>query len=195
MTPRSSRRYVTIEEVYQRYGADLLRFLYGAHAHLNHQDCEDLLHQGILKAVARIEQYDPSRGSLRGWLLGILKHEVLMDLRRRARRRSEPLGEREAPATQPTVEAAAASADELRVVEDALLGLPFAQREALLMRIRSDGQASDDEIAARLGIATGSVAVYRQRARERLRQALQHRRSETRGAAWTKPKTRTRTLA
>jgi RNA polymerase sigma-70 factor (ECF subfamily) len=184
---------VTIEEVYERYGLDLLRFLYGAHAHLNHQDCEDLLHQGILKAVARIEQFDPSRGSLRGWLLGILKNEVRMDLRRRARRRSEPMGERDAAALQPTVEDAVASADELRVVEDALLGLPFAQREALLMRIRSEGQASDDEIAARLGIAPGSVAVYRQRARERLRDALAQRRSETRGASWLKPRKRSRT--
>ena len=169
---RTSRSYVTIEEVYRRYGYDLLRFLHGAHPHLNHQDCEDLLHQGILKAVTRIEQYDPERGSLRAWVLGILRNEVRQDLRRRMRSRSELRGEIEATADQAPVDADAILAEEGAEVDAALRELPFAEREALLMVIRTDGRATKEEVAARLGISPASVAVYRQRARQHLREAI-----------------------
>src|SRR4051794_3665730 len=94
--PRSSRQYVTIEEVYRRYGSDLMRFLHGGHPHLNAHDCEDLLHQAVLNAVASIDQYDAARGSLRLWLFGILRNEVRMDLRRR-RRPAEPRPTAEVP--------------------------------------------------------------------------------------------------
>lgn len=175
---RSSRRYVTIEEVYRRYGHDLLRFLHGAHPHLNHQDCEDLLHQTILKAVSRIEQFDPTRGSLRLWVFGILRNEVRQDLRTRRRRPAEQGVELDHEPDLPdggTVEEAAAAQDELRIVEEALRAVPFAEREALLAPIRTEGVATTEEIARRLGIAPGSVAVYRQRARQRLREALARR--------------------
>ena len=114
LTDRSSRSYVTIEEVYRRYGFDLLRFLHGAHPHLNHQDCEDLLHQAILKAVAKSAQYDPQRGSLRMWLMGILRNEVRMDLRQRRRDPANlaPQLETEADPAAPAVEDAAVSREE-----------------------------------------------------------------------------------
>lgn len=188
MTPRrSSWRYVTVEEVYRRYGADLLRFLYGSHPHLNHQDCEDLLHQAVLKAVARCDQYDPERGSLRMWIFGILRNEALQDLRRRTRR-SERSMEGEHVAEQPPVDAPAVSHDELLAIEEALSGLPVKEREALLVWIRTEGQASDAEVAERLGIAKGSVAVYRQRARQKLCEALRRRGTDLRGVQWLKPK-------
>lgn len=137
---RSSRRYVTIEEVYRRYGHDLLRFLHGAHPHLNLQDCEDLLHQAILKAVARIEQFDPARGSLRLWLLGILRNEVRQDLRARRQRRTEAAGELEDELDPTTaIGTTAALRDELRAVEEALRAVPFAEREALLAPLRTEG--------------------------------------------------------
>ncbi len=164
---------MTIEEVYRRYGYDLLRFLHGAHPHLNHQDCEDLLHQAILKAVARIEQFDPARGSLRMWVLGILRNEVRQDLRARRQRRTEAAGELEDELDPTTaIGTTAALRDELRAVGEALRAVPYAEREALLAPLRTEGVATTEEIARRLGIAPGSVAVYRQRARERLRVAL-----------------------
>jgi RNA polymerase sigma factor (sigma-70 family) len=174
VSDRSSRRYVTIEEVYRRYGADLLRFLHGGHPHLNHQDCEDLLHQAVLLAVARIDQYDPARGSLRMWVLGILRNEVQGDIRRRRR--------------EPAADLAAASTEHLEAIEAALRELPFSEREALLTALRTEGEATVEETAARLGIAPASVAVYRQRARERLRRALERQGFEG-GMSWrTAPK-------
>jgi RNA polymerase sigma factor (sigma-70 family) len=191
---RSSRSYVTIEEVYRRYGFDLLRFLHGAHPHLNHQDCEDLLHQAILKAVVRLDQYDPERGSLRCWVLGILRNEVLQDLRRRKRRRSELHAEIEAEAKQPPVDAGVISAEELAAVDRALDELSFAEREALLMVVRSEGCATKEQVAARLGISPASVAVYRQRARQHLRDALSRKsEGEARGAPWSRTRKRIRT--
>lgn len=177
--PRSSRQYVTIEEVYRRYGADLLRFLHGGHPHLNHQDCEDLLHQAVLAAVASIDQYDPARGSLRLWLFGILRNEVRMDLRRRRRAAEPRVGELPDVAGLDSPEAAEATREELAAVERALADLPFAERESLLAAIRTEGQATTEQVAERLGIAPGSVAVYRQRARERIRRALETREPPT----------------
>lgn len=170
---RSSRSYVTIEEVYRRYGYDLLRFLHGSHPHLNHQDCEDLLHEAVLKAVSRIEQYDPQRGSLRLWVFGILRNEARMDLRRRASRPPSSQPELEGVAAdEPGGLERAAARDEQRALDQALLALPFAEREALLARVRTEGLASDEEVARRLGLAPGSLAVYRQRARAKLRALL-----------------------
>jgi RNA polymerase sigma-70 factor (ECF subfamily) len=169
---RSSRRYVTIEEVYRRYGTDLLRFLHGAHPHLNVQDAEDLLHQAILKAVAHMEQYDPERGSLRLWIFGILRNEVRQDLRRRRPVAGEVP---DVPSSEPSAEAAALAGEKVAAVEAALAALSFAERESLLVVLRTEGRATTEETAARLGIAPGSVAVYRQRARERLREALSRR--------------------
>lgn len=201
---RSSKRYVTIEEVYRRYGADLLRFLHGACAHLNHQDCEDLLHQAVLRAVARIDQFDPARGSLRLWVFGILRNEVRQDVRARRRRRAERTDEvvdddlAEAPGA--AVDAAAQASDELARVEAALLEVPFAEREALLAPLRTEGEATTAALAARLGIAPGSVAVYRQRARDKVRAALSRQDPDAPeasraggGSWWVKPRARGRT--
>lgn len=189
---RSSRSYVTIEEVYRRYGYDLLRFLHGSHPHLNHQDCEDLLHEAVLKAVSRIGQYDPARGSLRLWVFGILRNEARMDLRRRATRPppAEPELDEVAGSDPGALERAAAR-DEQRALDEALLTLPFAEREALLARLRTEGVASDEEVARRLGLAPGSLAVYRQRARARLRALLARPAAAPEGgeSAWS---TRTR---
>ncbi len=204
---RSSRRYVTIEEVYRRYGADLLRFLHGACAHLNHQDCEDLLHQAVLRAVARIDQFDPARGSLRLWVFGILRNEVRQDVRARRRRRTErTVGVDDVdPDLTPSidaasVDAAAQASDELARVEAALLEVPFAEREALLAPLRTEGEATTAELAARLGIAPGSVAVYRQRARDKVRAALSRQDQDAPAASraggaswWVKPRGRGRT--
>jgi RNA polymerase sigma factor (sigma-70 family) len=191
---RSSQSYVTIEEVYRRYGVSLLRFLHGAHPHLNHQDCEDLLHQAILKAVVRIDQYDPERGSLRVWILGILRNEVRQDLRSRGRKPEELRGEIETEAQQAPVDTGAVLAEELAAVDKALSTLSFAEREALLMVVRTEGRATKEQVAARLGISPSSVAVYRQRARQHLREALRQKgQSETRGALWSIPKKRSRT--
>ena len=203
---RSSKRYVTIEEVYRRYGVDLLRFLHGACAHLNHQDCEDLLHQAVLRAVARIDQFDPARGSLRLWVFGILRNEVRQDVRARRRRRAErtvgvdDVDDDLTPSPDAAVDAAAQASDELARVEAALLEVPFAEREALLAPLRTEGEVTTAELAARLGIAPGSVAVYRQRARDKVRAALSRQDPDAPEAShaggvswWVKPRGRGRT--
>jgi RNA polymerase sigma-70 factor (ECF subfamily) len=178
---------VTVEEVYRRYGTDLLHFLHGANPHLNHQDCEDLLHQAVLKAVEHMDQYDPARGSLRLWVFGILRNEVRMDLRKRRRGKVEPLAE--SASEEPPALDAAVSSERAAAIEEAILALPPKEREALLVALRSEGQATKEETAARLGIAPESVAVYRQRARERLREALRAVESSQGGAKWSSLKT------
>lgn len=182
---------MTVEEVYRRYGTDLLRFLHGANAHLNHQDCEDLLHQAVLKAVGRIDQYDPDRGSLRLWIFGILRNEVRQDVRRR---RGGTTGQdlTDVPDDEPSVEALAVSAERVGALEAALEELPFREREALLMELRTEGVATKEETAARLGIAPASLAVYRQRAREHLREILSRTDvHDEGGASWRRRKVRT----
>jgi DNA-directed RNA polymerase specialized sigma24 family protein len=79
--------------------------------------------------------------------------------------------------------------EEVAAVEKALRALPWKEREALLTYVRSEGLATVEETAARLGIAKASVAVYRQRARERIREAL--RTGSSGGFSW-RSGTRTR---
>jgi RNA polymerase sigma-70 factor (ECF subfamily) len=190
---RSSRRYVTVEEVYRRYGSDLLRFLHGANPHLNHQDCEDLLHQAVLKGVARLDQYDPERGSLRLWIFGILRNEMRQDLRHRKSAGASPAALPDLPDDEPSVETRAVTIERAMALDAAIHELPFREREALLMDLRTEGVATKEEVAARLGIAPASVAVYRQRARDHLREILTRTGVYEGGTTWRRDKKAIRT--
>ncbi|MEZ6184283.1 MAG: RNA polymerase sigma factor [Planctomycetota bacterium] len=62
---------------------------------------DDVFHDTFLRAVERIAQFDCERGAFGAWLLGIARNELRQRLRTRARRPTEPLGERDVP-VEPT---------------------------------------------------------------------------------------------
>ena len=61
--------------LYDRYHAQVYRYL---HAHLKHEhDAADLMQQVFFQAWRQGQTYEPSRGSVATWLLGIAHHRLV----------------------------------------------------------------------------------------------------------------------
>ena len=110
---------------------------------------------GIWRAGAR---YDPARGSVRTWILGIVHHRAIDALRRayvhdRRRMSDEGLEERlEAPER---TEAEAARREEARGIHSALGTLP--REQARVIELAYFGGFTHTEIAAMLEAPVGTV--------------------------------------
>jgi len=122
----------------------------------------DLTAETFARAYRARAQFDPGRGSARGWLLGIARH-VLAASRERGRVETEAREQlrmqtlRISTETLSAVEQAVVE-DGDAVVEEWLSGLPESERDAVRRRVLED--ASYEQIAAELDC---SQAVVRQR--------------------------------
>lgn len=133
-------------------------------------DADDLTQDVFEAAMQRIGQLrEPA--AFPGWLLGIARHAALD-----AKRRRTPLTGVAIDAT----DAAASHEDRLDATRAlaAIRGLPEAYRDTLLLRLVEG--LSGPEIAARTGLAAGSVRVNLHRGMALLRAAL-HETSEAEG--------------
>ncbi len=121
-------------------------------------EAEDLVHDVMLEAWHRAEDFDPRRGSVRTWLALRTRSRALDRLRSRGRRAVEPLP-REDEAERPV--ASSDRADDPSLVSDhrrvrvALSHLPPPQR-AVLEQAYFEG-LSAAEIAERSGVPLGTV--------------------------------------
>jgi RNA polymerase sigma-70 factor (ECF subfamily) len=61
-------------ELYQRHGAALLRF--GLAMCNSHQTAEDIVHDTFVEILRAPVRFDPSRGSVIGYLFGIARHRM-----------------------------------------------------------------------------------------------------------------------
>jgi RNA polymerase sigma-70 factor (ECF subfamily) len=125
---------------------------------------EDALQDTFLFALESADRWDPSRPAL-PWLAGILRNKV-REVRRRDSRTPRPERvTRPSPPDDPF--AAAAGAEEVRRVREALRDLPDPYREAAILRWRYGLEPA--EIAEVKGVPPGTVASWLHRARERMR--------------------------
>jgi RNA polymerase sigma-70 factor (ECF subfamily) len=135
-------------------------------------EADDVVHDAFVAIVERARQYRPERGSVAGWLLTTVRNLALDRARRRARRegitRDELAHEPRAPSHDP--EQRLDRASEAARVRQALLALPPAQRATL--ELAFDEGLSYPEIAARQGVALGTVKSRAARALWALRGAL-----------------------
>ncbi|MCA8948716.1 MAG: sigma-70 family RNA polymerase sigma factor, partial [Planctomycetes bacterium] len=154
--------------VFDRVAPRLL--LLAAHVTPDPAAAEDLLQETFLQAIARAEQWDPSRPLL-PWLGGVLRHRA-QDLARRSalRRPAARLDEVVASATGPGPRQAAETAELLDRVEQALAGLESPYREALVLRVVHGLEPA--AIAHALGRPPATVRTQLRRGLERLRGAL-----------------------
>ena len=118
-------------ELYDRYASVALATALRVVA--NREQAEDLVHDGFVAVWQKIERFDPMRGSLRSWLLTVVRNRAIDRLRSaRSSIAIEVADEQSLLRTSPnpTWEAAIArrSAAELR---SALDGLPAEQRQAI----------------------------------------------------------------
>lgn len=128
---------------------------------------EDLLQATFLSVVRARGRYQPGT-TVRAWVFAIAANAGRDALRRRRARREDPSGPDEvvvadAPADPPDPAAA-------RAVQEALMRLPFEQREAVVLHKMQD--LSFEEIATALGITVSAAKVRAHRGYHRLRELL-----------------------
>ena len=167
------------------YGS-LVRFLGDREA------AEDVVQETFLVLWQRADLFDPRRGSLLGWLLGIARNRAIDRLRAARRRpevvvswtshgaggdrgsRADPMAaiaERAGGSIGDDPESAAARSWTRSVVRAALSAMPEAERQVL--RLAYDGGLSQSEIASRLGQPLGTVKTRTRRALAELRAVLE----------------------
>jgi RNA polymerase sigma-70 factor, ECF subfamily len=109
--------------------------------------------QECFLALWRAPAYRAERGSLRAFVLAVVRNRAIDVLRADGRRAGAPP---EAQAGEaPRIEEAVERREEARALRSALAGLPVPQREALALSYY--GGLTQTEIAQRLGVPVGTV--------------------------------------
>jgi len=149
----------------------------GIHAYLRRRTAsgvaDDLLADVWLAAFSARSTYDPTLGSVRGWLFGVARHSLLAHYRRAMRRPvADPAGALagvvdEWDAVDARLDAAAAAAQ----LRGGLAALPHVERELLLLVAWE--QLTPAEAARVLDIPAGTARSRLHRARQRMCEHLQ----------------------
>ena len=153
---------------YDEFGA--LVFGYCKRTLSSASDAEDATQQTFVDAWRTRERFDPERGSLAGWLLGIARHKVFDQLRSGERRanlvaRAEPRAAEAGESPQPDI-----VLDQM-VVADALGRLPDAERRTLELAFFQD--LTHVQVADALGLPLGTVKSHIRRGLSNLRVHLE----------------------
>jgi RNA polymerase sigma factor (sigma-70 family) len=136
-------------------------------------DVDDVVAETFLGALEAAERYDPRKGDVRVWLLGIARNQL--GLLWRSQRRDQGIALAARHDTELSEEAFARLLEQMAAAQEgpemwgALWQLPADQREALLLV--SQDELSSKEAAALLGITATTFRVRLFRAR-RAMQAL-----------------------
>jgi RNA polymerase sigma-70 factor (ECF subfamily) len=127
-------------------------------------DAEDVVQECFLALLRAECGFDPARTSIRTYLFGAVRNQVLKRLRRREQ------GEAPAGADYRTPETEALRGEMAGAVVSAIAGLPETQREVLLLAHYE--QLSLEEIAEITELEVTAVKSRLQRARATLRETL-----------------------
>jgi RNA polymerase sigma factor (sigma-70 family) len=159
-----------LRRVYDTYGAlvhTLCRRALGADA------ASDATQEVFVAAWQRRHQFDPKRGSLAGWLVGIARNKAIDVLRSRSRRpQLGAVGDVSAGDAGP-VDLEASTVDDLAdrlLLADALAQLPPRTRSVVELAFFED--LTHPEIAARANLPIGTVKSDIRRGLQRLRRHL-----------------------
>ena len=124
------------------------------------QLAEEIVQETFLAVWRSPERYEPSRGSVRSWLLAAVHHRAVDAVRReesQRRRAGRAAGHLEAVVGDPADELVVAidRPNDQRIVREALAGLPDEQRD-VIAKMYFDG-LTQTQIAERTGIPLGTV--------------------------------------
>jgi RNA polymerase sigma-70 factor (ECF subfamily) len=138
------------------------------------EDVADLVAATFLSLLDRSTSFDERRGPALPWLLGVAHHLLARSYaeRERQNRLAGRLGGQRKvdPEDFARLEEAIDAARDLKAVEAALAGMPFAQREVIWLT--SQDALSVEEAAQVLGVSLATFRVRLHRARRALRRAL-----------------------
>jgi RNA polymerase sigma-70 factor (ECF subfamily) len=170
-------------ELYDRYSS--LAMGVAVRVVRDHDVAEDVVHDAFVAAWRRIETFDAQRGSVRSWLLTIVRNRGID--RVRGRHPTIEIGEADDQAllrteADPTLAAAIEQMgnDELR---SAVEELPAEQREAI--ELAYFGGHTYRDIAALTGVPTGTANGRLRLALRKLRASLRGSEAEPAAARWS----------
>ncbi|MEV0387513.1 RNA polymerase sigma factor [Nonomuraea sp. NPDC050643] len=170
---RSWQHPDSFAELYDRHFGDIYRYVAGR---IGTQVADDVAAETFLVAFRKRETFDPGRGTVRGWLFGIVTnligHHRRSEIRRLEllQRASATSGTTADPGHEDRVTAWVTAAG-LRGLLAAELGrLPDGDRDVLLLVALAG--LSHEEIAQTLDIPFGTVGSRLNRVRGKLRAAL-----------------------
>jgi RNA polymerase sigma factor (sigma-70 family) len=193
--PRPARRYSygvqaeirlvdDLESAFRRGDPDALRRVYDAYGKIVFalcrrvvgSDAADTTQEVFVAAWQRREQYDPSRGSLAAWLMGIARYKSIDVLRARGRRPAladpgiERAGGERAAGDLGSESASVDALSDRLLLADALNRLP--DRSRTLVELAFFEELTHPEIAERCNLPLGTVKSDIRRGLLRLRRHL-----------------------
>jgi RNA polymerase sigma-70 factor (ECF subfamily) len=160
------------ELLYDRHGSAAFSLAYrmiGSRA-----AAEDITQEAFLSIWRSRLRYEPTRGSVRTWVLGIVHHRAIDALRRNLvheRRRVDYEGVEERRAAPDRTDVEAARRQEARSVRSALDELP--EEQSRVIELAYFGGFSHTQIAEMLETPVGTVKGRMRLGLEKLRQSLE----------------------
>jgi RNA polymerase sigma-70 factor (ECF subfamily) len=160
------------ELVYDRHGGAAFSLAYRMVP--NRVSAEDITQEAFLSMWRSRERYEPTRGSVRTWVLGIVHNRAIDALRRnvvhdRRRASAEGIEEREEAPERTDVEVA--RLQEAHTVRDALKALP--EEQSRVLELAYFGGFSHSQIADMLEMPVGTVKGRMRLGLEKLRRGLE----------------------
>ena len=166
--PSGPLRLHDFDDLFELHGPPVHAYLSRRAPHV----ADDLLSDVWVAALHARATYDPTKGSVRGWLFGVAKNVLAKHHRDTARNRRAGVLRLWSPQPDPWSEVdarldATAVSSQLRTF---LADLPSDEREVLLLVAWE--QLTPSEAAQTLGIPSGTARSRLHRARERMRSSM-----------------------
>jgi RNA polymerase sigma-70 factor, ECF subfamily len=160
------------ELIYDRHGSAAFSLAYRMLP--NRVTAEDVTQEAFLSIWRSRQRYEPTRGSVRTWVLGIVHNRAIDALRRNLvhdRRRSRAEGFEEREEAPERTELEAARLQEARSVRDALAELP--EEQLRVVELAYFGGFSHSQIANMLEMPIGTVKGRMRLGLDKLRRGLE----------------------
>lgn len=148
------------------------------------QEAEDVTQEVFAQVWSNAHRFDATRGSVGAWLTVIARSRALDRLRRRHAVIKPGSGDAalpDIPDPSPSVELVAATAEQVAVAREAMLGLPREERAALELAYYEG--LTQTEIATRTETPLGTVKTRIRNGLRRVRDAIAARSASTQGEA------------